>query len=138
MTNHPFQFQPRGTKEQIENGTELMPKFDQNGLIPAIAVDHQSNEILMVAYMNAESLAKTLALNEAVYWSRSRNELWHKGATSGQIQTVQEIWIDCDQDCLILKVVQAGDGACHTGHRSCFYRKLINTPSHFQLEDVTK
>jgi phosphoribosyl-AMP cyclohydrolase len=101
--------------------TEL--KFDENGLIPAVVQDAQTNAVLMVAYMNAESLRLTLETGEAVFWSRSRHELWHKGATSGNTQRVQEIRVDCDADTLLLRVEPAG-AACHTGEYSCFYREL--------------
>ncbi len=102
----------------------LTPKYDADGLIPALAMDHQTKRPLMLAYMNEESLKMTLELGEAVYYSRSRQEIWHKGATSGHIQKVHEILIDCDQDALILYVDQLGAGACHTGHQSCFFRSL--------------
>jgi phosphoribosyl-AMP cyclohydrolase/phosphoribosyl-ATP pyrophosphohydrolase/phosphoribosyl-AMP cyclohydrolase len=101
-------------------------KFDSNGLVPAIAQDAKTNQVLMMAYMNAESLQLTLEKNETVFWSRSRNELWHKGATSGNIQKVIEIKVDCDADTLLILVEPAGH-ACHTGEQSCFYRK-IETP----------
>ena len=104
-------------------GTNLDPKWDANGLITAVATDATSGELLMVAHMNAEALAATMATGEAHYWSRSRAELWHKGATSGHVQKVVEMRIDCDQDALWLKVEPAGP-ACHTGQRSCFYRRL--------------
>jgi phosphoribosyl-AMP cyclohydrolase len=104
-----------------ETGTGLDPRWDANGLITAVATDVQTGELLMVAHMNADALAATLATGEAHYWSRSRAELWHKGATSGHIQRVVEMRIDCDQDALWLKVEPAGP-ACHTGARSCFYR----------------
>lgn len=100
------------------------PKFGPDGLIPAIAVDAADGVILMQAYMNRDALAATLEKGEAVYWSRSRSELWHKGATSGQVQTVVELLTDCDQDSILLRVDQAGGGACHTGRRSCFYRAV--------------
>lgn len=103
-----------------------MPKFDKDGLITAIAVDAASSQVLMVAYMNQESLAMTLEKGEAVYWSRSRRELWHKGATSGAVQKVIEVLIDCDQDALVLRVEQAGGAACHSGRRSCFYRRVVD------------
>lgn len=106
-----------------EAGTLLHPKWDAQGLVTAVASDADSGELLMVAHMNAAALAATLATGEVHYWSRSRQELWHKGATSGNIQTVVEIRIDCDQDALWLKVRAAGP-ACHTGERSCFYRRL--------------
>ena len=94
-----------------------------NGLVPAIVQDAISGEVLMLGYMNEESLRKTFETGLATYWSRSRNELWTKGETSGHYQHVQEIWIDCDEDTLLVKVIQDG-AACHTGNRSCFYRLL--------------
>jgi phosphoribosyl-AMP cyclohydrolase len=107
----------------LEHGDQLAPRFDANGLIAAIATHADSGEVLMFAWMNAEALQRTLDTGEAHYFSRSRGELWHKGATSGQIQQVAEIRIDCDQDAVWLKVRPQGDGgACHTGARSCFYR----------------
>ena len=117
---------PRSGKSEIEEGAEFSPKFDKDGLIPAMAIDAATREPLMLAYMNEESLRRTLEIGEAVYWSRSRKEFWHKGATSGQIQKVLEIRTDCDQDALILYVEQAGGGACHTGRNSCFYRKVVS------------
>ena len=104
-----------------ETGLALDPKWDAQGLVTAVASDAATGELLMVAHMNAEALAATLATGEAHYWSRSRRELWHKGATSGHTQRIVEIRIDCDQDALWLKVEPAGP-ACHTGERSCFYR----------------
>jgi phosphoribosyl-AMP cyclohydrolase len=101
-------------------------KFDSMGLVPAIVQDAKTNQVLMMAYMNAESLQITLEKNETVFWSRSRNELWHKGATSGNVQKVIEIKVDCDADTLLILVEPAGP-ACHTGEQSCFYRK-IETP----------
>jgi phosphoribosyl-AMP cyclohydrolase len=95
-------------------------KFDANGLIPAIAQDATTGEVLMVAWMNAESLARTLETGEAVYWSRRRKKLWRKGEESGNVQKVKEIRADCDKDVLLLKVEQVGGAACHTGYRSCF------------------
>lgn len=118
-------FSPRGNKTEVEEGLEFSPKFDADGLIPAMAMDAHTREPLMLAYMNAESLRRTLEIGEAVYWSRSRQEFWHKGATSGQIQRIVEIRTDCDQDALILSVEQIGTGACHTGRSSCFYRKVV-------------
>ncbi len=106
-----------------DTGLELDPKWDANGLVTAVVSDAASGELLMVAHMNAEALAATLATGEAHYWSRSRAELWHKGATSGHTQRVVEMRIDCDQDALWLKVEPAGP-ACHTGERSCFYRRV--------------
>ena len=109
---------------QTEEGLAFTPKFDAQGLIPVIAQDWQTGSVLMLAYMNAESLALTLATREAVYWSRSRQSLWKKGETSGHIQKVKDILIDCDQDALILKIEQIGSSACHTGRESCCYRRL--------------
>jgi len=98
-------------------------KYDANGLVPAIVQDVETKEVLMMAYMNKESLALTMEKGETVFWSRSRSELWHKGATSGNIQKVIEIKVDCDADTLLVLVNPAGP-ACHTGERSCFYREL--------------
>ena len=110
----------------LEHGDVLAPRFDASGLIAAIATHADTGEVLMFAWMNAEALARTLDTGEAHYFSRSRNELWHKGATSGQIQAVVEARIDCDQDAVWLKVRPQGDGgACHTGARSCFYRAIV-------------
>ena len=99
-------------------------RFGVDGLIPAIVQDYRSGEVLMLAYMNKQALQKTLDEQESCFWSRSRQELWHKGATSGNVQKVKEIYYDCDEDSLLLKVEQSGAGACHTGRMSCFYRKL--------------
>jgi len=109
--------------EQIEEGAEFAPKFDSAGLITAIAQDAASGEILMVAYMNQEALAITIETGNAVYFSRSRKKLWRKGEESGHTQKVQKILVDCDQDCLILKVT-VDQGQCHVGYNSCFYRAL--------------
>ena len=98
-------------------------KYDANGLVPAIVQDAKTKDVLMMAYMNAESLRMTMEKGETVFWSRSRNELWHKGATSGNIQKVIEIKVDCDADTLLVLVNPAGP-ACHTGERTCFYREL--------------
>jgi len=98
-------------------------KFDANGLVPAIVQDAETNQVLMMAYMNAESLQLTLEKGETWFWSRSRNELWHKGATSGNIQKVVEMRVDCDADTLLIFVNPAG-AACHTGEYSCFYRRI--------------
>jgi phosphoribosyl-AMP cyclohydrolase len=118
-------FPPPGSKTELEEGSILSPRFGADGLVTCITTDAATSEILMVAHMNAEALAKTLETGEAWYWSRSRGELWHKGTTSGQVQTVLEMRVDCDQDALLLKVKVAGDGGCcHTGRRSCFYRKV--------------
>lgn len=126
-----IEFSPRPDKKELDETPRFCPKFDQNGLIAALAIDHETREPLMLAYMNEESLKMTLELGEAVYYSRSRQELWHKGATSGHTQKIHEIRTDCDQDALILVVTQKGAGACHTGRRSCFYRAVkfpLDTP----------
>jgi phosphoribosyl-AMP cyclohydrolase len=103
----------------------INPDFDKTGgLIPVIVQDHQSDEVLMLAYMNKEAWGKTLETGKATFWSRSRKALWLKGETSGHVQLVQDIFIDCDDDTVLIKVKQVGGAACHTGYRSCFYRKL--------------
>jgi phosphoribosyl-AMP cyclohydrolase len=121
-------FAPRDSKEAVEEGLQFAPKFDEHGLIAAMAVDADTNAPLMLAYMNEESLRMTLELGQAVYWSRSRKTLWHKGATSGEFQEIVEIRTDCDQDALVLRVKQRGGGCCHTKRASCFYRvvKLVD------------
>ncbi len=115
---------------------KFTPKFDENGLITAVAQDADSHQILMVAYMNADSLAKTLELGEAVYFSRSRQQLWHKGATSGRTQKIVNISTDCDQDCLLLQVRLTQQGACHNGYVSCFYWDVKNM--HTLCQNATK
>jgi len=112
------------SSEDIEEGTAFTPKFDKDGLVTAVVTDAGSGELLMVAHMNAEAIAKTVESGEAWYYSRSRKALWKKGESSGHVQRVRELRVDCDQDALWLKVEQAGPGACHTGRRSCFYRAL--------------
>ncbi len=119
-----FEFSSRPDKKELDESLLFSPKFDADGLITAVAIDSETNEPLMLAYMNEESLKLTLEKGEAVYFSRSRQEIWHKGATSGHTQIVHEIRTDCDQDALILIVTQQGAGACHTGRRSCFYRSI--------------
>jgi phosphoribosyl-AMP cyclohydrolase len=114
----------RRTIEQVEEGHELAPKFDEHGLIPAVTTDHATGEVLMMGYMNAEALSRTIETGEAHYFSRSRQALWRKGATSGLVQTVVELLIDDDQDCVWLKVDVAGGASCHVGYRSCFYRAI--------------
>ena len=112
-------------KQALEQGSELAPRFDAAGLIAAVATHADTGEVLMLAWMDAEALSATLATGEAHYFSRSRGELWHKGATSGPVQQVVEARIDCDQDAVWLRVRPQGDGgACHTGARSCFYRAI--------------
>jgi phosphoribosyl-AMP cyclohydrolase len=118
-------FAPRGSKADIENGLDFAPKFDADGLIPAIVTDSDTGEVLMFAYMNAEALALNLETGVAHFWSRSRNALWKKGAESGNVFKIIEMRTDCDQDVVWLRVTIDGDGlACHTGRRSCFYRVL--------------
>lgn len=121
---HLITFGAREDHKAVETGHVFAPKFDDKGLITAVAQDADTGEVLMVAYMNEESLRLTLEKGEAVYWSRSRQKLWHKGATSGHVQTVERILTDCDQDALVLKVRQHGPGCCHAGYRSCFYRNV--------------
>ena len=124
-TAEALRFGSRDNKSAVETGSDFAPKFDKDGLITAVATDALTGEVLMVAYMNEQSLRLTLVLGEAVYYSRSRQELWHKGATSGHVQKVVEILTDCDQDALVIRVNQLGGGACHTGYRSCFYRHVL-------------
>ena len=119
-----IKFEKRKTIEQVEESTELAPKFDQDGLIPVVTTDFSSGEVLMQGYMNEEALKKTISLGEAVYYSRSRQTLWHKGKTSGLVQTIKEIRIDDDQDCVWLRVNVQGGASCHVGYRSCFYRSV--------------
>jgi phosphoribosyl-AMP cyclohydrolase len=109
----------------LEEGAGFSPRFSVDGLIACITIDHRSGDVLMLAYMNREALDKTLASGIMHYWSRSRAALWRKGETSGQIQSLVELRVDCDQDALLARVDVGGDGgACHTGRRSCFYRKV--------------
>ena len=132
MTASPFA--PRGDKHDIEEGDRFAPKFDRDGLIVCVTTEHASGDILMVAYMNEKALRLTIETGVAHYWSRSRNELWRKGDTSGQVQTVVEMRTDCDQDAIQLSVEAGGDGkACHTGRRSCFYRKVAAGPDGARL-----
>jgi phosphoribosyl-AMP cyclohydrolase len=116
-------FSPPGAAAELEEGTAFTPKFDADGLVTCVATDAKSGEVFMVAHMNAEALAKTVASGEAWYFSRSRRVLWRKGETSGHTQRVVEMRVDCDQDTVWIKVEQAG-GACHTGRPSCFYRAV--------------
>mgnify|MGYP000259346905 CR=1 FL=1 len=119
-----IKFKNRKSIEQVEESTDLAPKFDNNGLIPVVTTDYSSGEMLMQGYMNEETLKKTISLGEAVYYSRSRKAIWHKGKTSGLIQTIKEIRIDDDQDCIWLRVDVKGGASCHVGYRSCFYRSV--------------
>ena len=116
---------PSKDKAELETGSAFTPRFDDNGLVTAVVTDAKDGELLMVAHMNAESLALTIETGIAHYWSRSRKALWKKGETSGNLQTVVELRTDCDQDAVWLKVSVAGhDATCHTGRRSCFYRAI--------------
>jgi len=127
-------FPTAASTEELERGAVLAPRFDANGLIAAVATHADTGEVLMLAWMNDEALRLTLSTGHAHYWSRSRRALWKKGETSGQVQLVTEVRVDCDQDAVWLKVRPQGDGgACHVGFRSCFYRvaeggKLVERP----------
>ena len=138
-------FPARTTTAEVELGATLQPKFGPDGLIPCITQDAATGEVLMFAFMNAESLATTLASGKATYWSRSRQKLWVKGEESGNTQLVRELLTDCDQDVLLLKVEQAGpsNAACHNGYKSCFYRRLVpgaraDEAASFALEFVAR
>ncbi len=117
-------FQARQSIKQVEEGCDLAPKFDERGLITVVTTDADSGEVLMQGFMNNEALRLTIATGEAHYFSRSRQELWHKGATSGFVQQVIELLVDDDQDCIWLRVNVAGGASCHVGYRSCFYRRV--------------
>ncbi|MTH95809.1 phosphoribosyl-AMP cyclohydrolase [Roseibium sp. RKSG952] len=110
--------------EQVEEGTELAPKFDGNGFLPVVTTDAETGDVLMMGVMNEEAFLNTIKTGEAHYWSRSRKCLWHKGATSGLIQKVVEMRIDDDQDAVWLRVAVQGGASCHVGYRSCFYRTV--------------
>ena len=132
-------FKNRISVKQVEESTELAPKFDQNGLIVVTTVDVLNDQILMTGYMNKEALEKTIATKEAYYFSRSHQSIWHKGATSGFVQKVREILIDDDQDALYMRVEIPENGAsCHVGYKSCFYRKikLEDNQNNVELEDL--
>jgi phosphoribosyl-AMP cyclohydrolase len=136
-------FKKRESIEQVEESTDLAPKFDENGLIPVVTTDHSSGELLMQGYMNEVAFKKTIEIGEAVYYSRSRKALWHKGKTSGLVQTIKEIRIDDDQDCVWLRVYVKGGASCHVGYRSCFYRSIpfgpeLNLNQKLQFEEKKK
>jgi phosphoribosyl-AMP cyclohydrolase len=124
VSKQPTQLAQQGSTHEVEEGTTLAPKFGADGLITCVATDVRSGDVLMVAHMNAEALLRTIETGTAWYYSRSRSRLWQKGETSGHTQRVVEMRIDCDQDAVWIKVEQAGEGACHTGRRSCFYRAV--------------
>jgi len=124
MSDSAIRFNERTSIEQVEESTELAPKFDDRGLITAVTTDAETGELLMQGYMNAEALRLTITTGEAHYYSRSRQALWHKGATSGLVQKVAQLLIDDDQDCIWLRVNVAGGASCHVGYRSCFYRQI--------------
>ena len=116
-------------KHALEEGTVLSPRFDAAGLVTCVATDAETGDMLMVAHMNAEALQRSIETGEAWYWSRSRKSLWKKGETSGQVQRVVEMRVDCDQDAILIRVEVGGDGGCcHTGRRSCFYRTVVRRP----------
>ncbi len=126
------------TPDQLENGDRFAPRFDPDGLILAIASQADTGQVLMAAYMNREALQRTIETGQVHYYSRSRKKLWKKGESSGEIQKLRTLRTDCDQDVLLLEVEQTGRGAaCHTGHKSCFYRKLEMSDDGFRLTDDT-
>ena len=124
MMTDPKPFAPRQSVEQVEEGNLLAPKFDANGLLPVVTTDAGTGDVLMMGVMNEEALSRTIHTGEAHYWSRSRQRLWHKGATSGLVQRVVEMRIDDDQDAVWLRVAVDGGASCHVGYRSCFYRAV--------------
>jgi len=123
MSDNDAPFAPPGSTQEVEEGRVLMPKFDADGLVTCVATDAASGDVLMVAHMNARALERTIATGEAHYFSRSRQTLWRKGETSGHVQRVVEMRMDCDQDAIWIRVEQVG-AACHTGRKSCFYRRI--------------
>lgn len=136
MSDTTIKFQPRNTIEQVEEGVDLAPKFDDRGLITAVTTDATSGELLMQGYMNAEALRLTIETGEAHYYSRSRQTLWHKGATSGLVQKIVQLMVDDDQDCIWLRVDVQGGASCHVGYRSCFYREIpVGTAFAAQQQD---
>ena len=125
------------THDQLEEGTALAPRFDANGLVTVVTIEAGTNDVLMLAHMNAEALSLTLETGFAHYWSRSRGKLWKKGETSGELQEVVELRLDCDQDAVVMTVNQTGRGAaCHTGRKSCFYRRTTVSGDSVTLEDT--
>ena len=135
MSDQAREFAAPGPIQDVEEGRALSPKFDADGLVTCVATDARSGDVLMVAHMNAAALQKTIATGEAWYFSRSRRALWRKGETSGHVQRVIDMRIDCDQDAVWIRVEQEGPGACHTGRRSCFYRSVpLGKPGTVMLE----
>ena len=125
------------THDQLEDGTIFAPRFDANGLVTVVTIEAGTNDVLMLAHMNAEALSLTLETGIAHYWSRSRSQLWKKGETSGELQEVVELRTDCDQDAIVMTVNQTGRGAaCHTGRKSCFYRRAVIAGQAVALEDT--
>ena len=123
--------------DDLEEGTIFAPRFDAHGLITVVTIEETTNDVLMVAHMNAETLGLTLQTGIAHYWSRSRQSIWKKGETSGELQEVAELRVDCDQDCIVMTVRQTGRGAaCHTGRKSCFYRRIETQDGLISLEDT--
>lgn len=123
--------------DSLEEGTTFAPRFDAHGLLTVVTIEAGTNEVLMLAHMNAEALSLTLETGIAHYWSRSRQQLWKKGETSGELQDVVELRTDCDQDAIVLTVRQAGRGAaCHTGRKTCFYRRATTSADGTVLEDL--
>ena len=137
MNHDPALFPALPSKAEVEGGLVLAPRFGPDGTVTCVTVDADDGRVLMLAHMNAESLARTIRTGEGWYWSRSRGELWHKGSTSGNVQRVVELLVDCDQDAILIKVEAGGDGkACHTGRRSCFYRRAVVEHGAVRLEKV--
>ncbi len=140
--DHGTIFAPRVSVFEVEEGTLLAPKFGPDGLLPVVTTDATSGEVLMMGVMNEEALLRTIETAEAHYWSRSRQCLWHKGATSGLIQKVIDLRIDDDQDAIWLRVAIAGGASCHVGYRSCFYRAAaigsLNAPIHLRFTENEK
>lgn len=142
MSDAPVKFRARQSVEQVEEGIGLAPKFDDRGLITVVTTDAETGEVLMQGYMNSEALGLTIKTGEAHYYSRSRQTLWHKGAASGFVQSVRELLVDDDQDCIWLRVDVTGGASCHVGYRSCFYRRVpvgrafekLQSDGHIDLE----
>ena len=132
-----IQFADRSDRKAVETGLAFAPKFDERGLIPVFTTCASTGKALMQAWMNAEAIEKTIETGQAHYFSRSRNELWHKGATSGEYQVVKGFRVDCDQDSLWLMVEQQGGKCCHVGHETCFFREIPTGPDAVSSGQVT-